>query len=232
MKPNRGSSQNPNVLHISNYKLNDPKNDQIFNLLKDKILNFSVFKDSEEYQDIIKQIKLITNNKDKDFLMSLVISLHSRKIDTPIILDNNDLHLNKGEFVLYHSNSISLWRHKTVSKTISSSGLKNNASGFRSFVGTVSSFDNVKLTLIETIGRIFITNKRVIFINPENKTYTIPMSRILSFESTMDSITLIVSNGDPYKFAVNNNHWYYPDGGIFIDSNYHIVKSLENILKC
>lgn len=221
-KANNPSFSNKSYLNTS---VEDERYNDILNLIKNKLQSYTLLTNKEE-SSIKELLKTMSKGTDYDIISNGFFTLALRKIKSPI--GQIDIMLNRNEELIYSTNSISLFRYATDTRTIMGSGFRKSEHGFKLFGGTYKAINNEELKMIEGLGKLYVTNQRIIYITDQNKTYTIPMSRIIDFAIEDNSVIITVSNGKPYKFMTNNNFFYYEDSAV-VDSTYHIAKSLQEV---
>lgn len=218
---------------LRNIQLQDNTNRGILNSLCDRLESYDEIS-AEDLVAFPNEIDNIDNVHDKEIIEAAFDALFYRHL--PVLPKNDlcDIMLKPNETLFFkriNNINIGLSRLKNISKTIYGSGVRYSNGGIRSFAYNVQTIPHEQMTVIENNGKLYVTDKRIIYITPKNKTYTILISNILDFTIDRDSIIITVDNAQPYKFTVTDNFEYlYSNeygGGIVLDTVYGIAKAIQ-----
>lgn len=189
-------------------KLN-PKQTFLINKIQEIYTNNDIVSHDKLCKDLnidkledIKNIFSIKNENEKKIFAKYQLAINNRYQLTNLkifptepsvynlILKNNE--------VLYHAiKGVSLYKQKVVSSNVSYSGVKWNSKYTRA--GSLSYTKNDIVNFVEIdFGSIYITDKRIIFLGNDNKTDSIQIDNIISYELYVDGILLLQPNIKPY----------------------------------
>jgi len=205
------------------------ENLQLYNDMLNFLHNYEI-PSNEELKEFSDKIEKVTNENDKDVLDAVHQALFFRK---NLIIKGGELDilLNKNEELVYKHKSTALSKIKTVSTMITGVGSRYSKNGIRSFVGNVSAWPNQQMVVVEPIGTTYLTNKRIIFKNPNGKTHEIKLNSIIDYAIENNAIVLSINNGNPIKITVTDNFLFYKDesGRIFTldDSVFQFIEHIR-----
>jgi hypothetical protein len=132
----------------------------------------------------------------------------------PIDHNQYNLNLNNNETLYYRINLTSLYEEKVTRRNITYSGVRWNNNMMRA--GTLSLVSQeIKNFVIQDNGRLYITDKRLIFIGKQkNVTKTISLSSIITYYLYQDGILILQGNknGILLKFEEFNDFMILQDG--------------------
>lgn len=210
---------------------NKKENAQHYNEMRNILLNYETL--SEEQDD--KYLKIIVDEKDehdKKILSAMYHTLHERVY--PIGHGGScDIMLLQDETLVWKHKSMSLSKVKVISKFISGVGYRQTKNGLRFFTGDVSVYPNEQMVMVETLCTIYLTNKRIILINPQGKTYVIKLNDIIDYTIQGNSILISVANKNPMKITVNDNFYFDKDdaGDVYAirDDTFQIANNIRKL---
>lgn len=220
---------------IDNQRLNNEDNRSLFNMMLSYLKTYSI-PDLEQLNRFNNEIKNVLDDNDKVILETLHNILFDRAYDIGHG-GTCDIMLNKGETFIYKAKSMSLHKVKTVSRTISGIGSRNSQNGLRLYLGTVSIYPNEQMVMVESLGTVYLTNKRILFISAKGKSYEIKLNTIVDYAIENNSVVITVNKGNPIKLTTNDNFHLWRDENnepmLISDSTFrianHIRKLKENV---
>ncbi len=168
-------------------------------------------------QDAIKQYLKITNNETaQDLYTTFFLDITQRdwlqnkpiyKRDKDKTFEQFKINIGENEILYHYIYSVEWFEEKVVRKNINYSGYAWRNSGYR--FGSLSySAQIIKDFLIQDIGAVYLTNKRVIFIGQyKNVNRSISYDKILDFKLYQDGILLGLSSSKlpVLKFSEHDN---------------------------
>jgi hypothetical protein len=168
---------------------------------------------------ISQNLPINENREFKEVFNSYCHSISSRfylqnDIIQPIDHRQYNLNLDEKETLYYRINLTNLYEEKVTRREIFYSGARWNSGMMRS--GSLSLVSHeIKNFVIQDIGRLFITDKRLIFIGKQkNLTKTISLKEIVTYYLYQDGILILQGNkkGLLFKFEVSTDHVFLQDG--------------------
>lgn len=112
----------------------------------------------------------------------------------PIDSSKYNLNLNNNEQLMYRINATEWCEEKTIKTNVSYSGVKWNMGPIRSGSLSFVSSDIKSFSILD-IGRLFITNKRLLFIGKQkNISKSINIESIATYFAYQDGILLVIPN--------------------------------------
>ena len=170
--------------------------------------------------DLINQNLPIKNNLElKDIFDSYCYSISSRfylqnDILQPIDHNQYNLNLDENETLFYRINLTNLYEEKVTRQEVFYSGTRWNSGMMRA--GSLSLVSHeIKNFVIQDIGRLYISDKRLIFIGKQkNITKTILLKSIVTFYLYQDGILILQGNkkGILFKFEESKDYVSLQDG--------------------
>lgn len=164
--------------------------------------------------DLINQNLPIKNNlKLKEIFNSYCYSISSRfylqnDIIQPIDHKQYNLNLDENETLFYRINLTNLFEEKVTRREVFYSGTRWNSGMLRA--GSLSLVSHeIKNFVIQDIGRLYITDKRLIFIGKQkNITKTISLKSIVTYYLYQDGILILQGNkkGILFKFEISKDY--------------------------
>jgi len=155
----------------------------------------------------------------KEIFNSYCHSISSRfylqnDIIQPIDHRQYNLNLDERETLYYRINLTNLYEEKVTRREIFYSGARWNSGMMRA--GSLSLVSHeIKNFVIQDIGRLYITDKRLIFIGKQkNLTKTISLKDIVTYYLYQDGILILQGNkkGLLFKFEDSTDHVFLQDG--------------------
>lgn len=141
------------------------------------------------------------------------------------------IQLKDNEILHFASDMSCLERYETHSTDYTSYGTSVSMGIARVNTRRVYSHTNERMTKVSAFGNTFITNKRIVYIDGSTqKTYVIPLGRIINWYITNDSIVIVVSDGKPYKFTMLFNFVYSCKSCAFYDHAFLMDRTLDLLL--
>ena len=188
---------------------NKAENAQYYNEMREILINYDTFTEEQDF----KYLQIVVNEQDeydKDLLSAMYYVLHERT-DSHCKGGQCDIFLEKGEELVWKHRSMSLSKVKVISRYISGAGFRQTTNGLRLYAGNVQVYPNEQMVMVESLCTIYLTNKRLIIVNPQGKTYVTKLSDIIDYAIQGNSILISVANGNPIKITTNDNFYFDKD---------------------
>lgn len=170
--------------------------------------------------DLIKQYLPIKDNLElKDMFNSYCYSISSRfylqnDIIQPIDHSQYNLNIIENETLFYRINMTNLYEEKVTRREVFYSGTRWNSGMMRA--GSLSLVSHeIKNFVIQDTGRLYITDKRLIFIGKQkNITKTISLKSIVTYYLYQDGVLILQGNkkGILFKFEEPKDYAFLQDG--------------------
>jgi len=170
--------------------------------------------------DLIKQYLPIKDNLElKDMFNSYCYSISSRfylqnDIIQPIDHSQYNLNIIENETLFYRINMTNLYEEKVTRREVFYSGTRWNSGMMRA--GSLSLVSHeIKNFVIQDTGRLYITDKRLIFIGKQkNITKTISLKSIVTYYLYQDGVLILQGNkkGILFKFEESKDYAFLQDG--------------------
>lgn len=142
--------------------------------------------------------------------------------------------LKDNEVLVERFNNIYMFQEKTIRKNVSYSGMRWSNGPFR--MGNLSYTSNdIKDLVVEDFGRLFLTNKRLIFVGKENKiSEDFTINSIVDYYLYKDGIMICRNNRKNIVFreSQNKNYGQSKDDFVFIhnDFAFQIISLIRRIV--
>lgn len=152
--------------------------------------------ENEDYKDVFNSYLLAISNR---------YSLLNEPI-IPIDSDRYNLNLQDGESLFYRINGTDLYEEKVVRRNVVYSGTRWGSGPLRA--GSLSYTSNeIKNFVVQDVGRLFLTNKRVIFVGAQkNITKAIKLSSIITYYLYQDGVLILQGNSKGLLFKFEDYH--------------------------
>lgn len=124
----------------------------------------------------------------------------------PINAERYGLNLQNNETIYHRINSVTLYQEKTTRYNVAYTGVRWQSGLLRA--GTITAIGNeIKSFTPIDIGRLFITNQRVLFVGRQNNvTKSTPIKSVLYYNLYQDGVLLNTPNRKPVLFKFETGY--------------------------